>query len=192
LISRAARRASYSLVGTASDSFDDEEIDNHHSSVDLSVPSPMRRVVSHGSRRSFGSFRSFRLPTVEDDDDDDDTHTTQNDKSSPLATPIPFRRSHSEGPSVSVSRRSSLPPTIRRRLSKSSSIFRGNNSQAAFDDPSESSVDEGDLEWLVPPASPTILSSEGSQSSFSRRLDDIGAVKLGHSPGRSEVLEVAK
>jgi hypothetical protein len=211
LISRAARRASYSLIGTTSSDDDDEDVlHNPRPSVDLSLPFPMRRVVSNDSPRARkrssylrNSFRSLWLPTRNDDDNSDDTPNKDKSSSPPLGEPIQFRRSYSEGialSSLSSSSRSlrlSLPPTIRRRLSRRSGVFRGNTSQAAFDDPSESSIDEGDLEWLeLPPtaaASPfTILSSEPRRSSISGCLDDIGDMELGHLPGRPlEVLEVA-
>jgi hypothetical protein len=140
LISRAARRASYALVNT------NNALDAHHLSdasssttmIDLSVPSPLRRVVSQGPhqpRRKTSLVNSFHnLLSYHP------AHFEASSKSSPLSTPISLQRSQSDISTPTRSSNNSLPTTIRRRWPRNA---------ASQEDHREPSVHEANLDWLI-------------------------------------------
>jgi hypothetical protein len=195
LVSSAARRANYSLIGK---DLEIETADDPGPSLySLYIPSPLRRVMSHGShisprRPSLGDsvrglFRrrlSFSRSTDEDVEHNGDA-SLPNNHMEVLQRPFSLRRSASEGLGTHTGvRRSfamSLPPlpppssgVVRRRGVLSSSTLNTHYNLAAGTalghtatmDSSEHSEEE-DLEWLH-----TNRASWQTGGSF-RTLDDI-------------------
>ena len=220
LVSSAARRANnYSLVGQdlEIETADDDDVPEAIP-YSLSIPSPLRRVMSHGSHFSLGDsvrglFRrrlSFSRSTSNDEgsgkNGDTSVPNNNNHDMEVLQRSYSLRRTASEGLGIHTGARRSfattlplLPPPsssgIRRRGVSSGS---GNRSTAAsvHTATSESSEhsEEDNLEWLQ-----TNRSSWQSGGSLSSALDDIldipegsGDIELGErerSPNRSKVIE---
>jgi hypothetical protein len=150
LVSRAARRASYTWIGIPDkcDSMDHNHNSTEEKTTSFSVPSPLRRVVSHGTTRDHHRQYPPAAPL-------------SLDPQSILSQKIAFRRSLS-GPATPT-RRSSFQPTLRQHSSRIGDQ----------QDPSESSMEDGDLGWLVPPQvmDRTLQHPAGRHSSINRLSD---------------------
>jgi hypothetical protein len=170
LVSSAARRASCSLIGQdfEIETADDDD-DSGPSPFSFSIPSPLRRVMSHGSHlfRRRLSFLSFSKSTDEDVEDNGDA-LLPNNHMEVLQRPFSLRRSAPAGLRVHTGARRSLvmtlpplppPPSssgvVRRRGGSSSSTLNTHYGLAAgtalgytgTTNSSEHSEEE-DLEWL--------------------------------------------
>lgn len=173
LVSSPARRANYSLVGQ------DLEIETADHGPEppycLSIPSPLKRAMSHGSHFSLGDsvrglFRrrlSFSRSTDEDVENNGDV-SSPNNHMEVLQRPFSLRRSVAEGLGTYTGARRSfvtpppLPPPpssgVRRRGASSGSTLNTHYTRVAtaasgytaITDSSEHS-EEDDLEWLHTP-----------------------------------------